>query len=69
MPCLRAGMAFLRFGKMDASHEKSKQKPATNANCISVSVAGFENELRIDFDEVFVRAEDIYHTKHSTWSC
>lgn len=39
----------------------------TKANCISVRVIGFGKAFRIDFDEVFVRAEDMYQMRHSIY--
>jgi hypothetical protein len=48
---------------MVASHESSKQREDTKANCIKVSVAGLSRALRIDFDDVLVRAEDVYHMR------
>jgi hypothetical protein len=50
------------MGKMVASHEKKMQKEATKANWIRVSVAGLGNALRIAFEDVLVRALDIYQT-------
>ena len=61
MPCRRAGILFLSSGKIVDSQEKNMQKVATNANCMSVRVAGFGNAFRIDFEEVFVKALDMYH--------
>lgn len=40
----------------------------TEANCIKVSVTGLSKALRIDFDEVFVTAEVMYHVIHSNIS-
>jgi hypothetical protein len=65
MPCRKAGIAFLRAGTTVDSHEKKRQYDATNANWMRVSVAGFRKAFRIDFDEVFVNAEEKYHTRHS----
>jgi len=48
------------IGKIVASHEKNMQKEATKANWIKVSVAGLGKALRMDFEDVFVRALDIY---------
>jgi hypothetical protein len=64
MPCRNAGIAFLRLGNSVASHEKKRQNDATNANCIRVRVAGLGKALRIDFEDVLVKAEEKYHTIH-----
>lgn len=61
IPCRKACMFLGRAGNIVASHENSMQKKATNANWISVRVAGFGKALRMDFDEVFVRALEVYH--------
>jgi hypothetical protein len=36
----------------------------TKANWTRVSVAGLLKAMRIDFDEVFVRADEVYHSRH-----
>ena len=61
IPCRRACIFLGRMGNIDDSQEKRTQKNATKANCIKVSVAGFGNALRMDFEEVFVRALEVYH--------
>lgn len=43
------------------SQEKKRQRKATKKNWISVRVAGLGKALRIDFEDVFVRALDMYH--------
>lgn len=48
---------------MPDSQERKMQSEDTNANWISVSVAGMLKALRMDFDDVFVRADDVYHIK------
>lgn len=58
-------MEFRSRGNLDASQENKRQYAATHANCIIVSVAGLSKAVRIDLDEVFVRAEDQYHATHS----
>jgi len=58
---LRAGIAVRIRGKVDASHENSIQYEETNANWTSVKVAGLSKAVRIDLDEVLVKAEDQYH--------
>lgn len=60
-------MEFRSRGNLDASQENKRQYAATHANCIIVSVAGLSKAVRIDLDEVFVRAEDQYHATHSPY--
>lgn len=66
MPFLRAGILVLRPGKRVARYAKKRHHPETKANCIMVRVIGFGKALRIDFDEVFVRAELKYQTRQRT---
>ena len=61
-------MFVLRAGKMVESQEKNRQRKATKKNWMSVRVAGFGNALRIDFEDVFVRALDMYHIMHRIYS-
>jgi hypothetical protein len=68
MPCLRAGMVVLRAGKRVASQEKKKQNVATKANWIRVSVAGLGKALRIDLEEVLVRALEKYQIMQRVYS-
>lgn len=58
--CLRAGTWVCSAGNTVANQEKNRQKVATKPNCISVRVAGFGKAIRIDFEEVFVRALEKY---------
>jgi len=37
---------------------------ATKPNCIRVRVAGLGKALRIALEDVFVKALDVYHTRH-----
>ena len=67
IPWRRAGIVFLSRGKAEESQEKKTQKNATKANCMRVRVAGFGNAFRIDFEDVFVRALERYHTIHKTY--
>lgn len=60
-------MIFLSAGNMYASDDNAMQYVETRANWTIVSVAGLSNEVKMDFDEVFVNADDQYHTTHSTW--
>ncbi len=50
------------------SHEKRTQKNATKANCIKVRVAGFGKAFRMDLEEVFVRALEVYHIIQRVYS-
>lgn len=47
-----------------ASHAMRIQSDDTKANCTSVSVAGILKALRIDFDDVFVSADEVYQSRH-----
>jgi hypothetical protein len=67
IPCRKAGMAFLRPGSTLDSHEKNRQNDATNPNCTRVRVAGLGNAFKMDLEEVFVRAEERYHTTHKIY--
>jgi len=60
-PCFSAGIALLNGGIMLASHVSIKHQSETEANCAIVRVTGLGKALRIDFEEVFVRAEVMYH--------
>lgn len=52
-----------RMGNTVASQAEKMQREETKANCTRVRVAGMLKALRMDLDEVFVRAEDVYHSK------
>lgn len=59
---------------MEESQEKKRQRKATKKNCMRVRVAGLGKALRMDFEEVFVRALDMYHItqriySHQHWLC
>jgi len=64
MPCRRDGTLAFKAGNTVASHEKKMQKEETKANWIRVRVAGLGSALRIDFDDVFVKALDRYQIIH-----
>ena len=53
---------------MLASQARIIHRDETKANWTSVRVAGISKALRIDLDDVLVRAEDVYHSKHSICS-
>lgn len=59
-PCRSDGICALSMGKTVDSQEKKMQKPDTNANCMRVRLAGLRKALRIDFEEVLVRALEKY---------
>ena len=65
IPIRRAGMCVFREGNIVESPESRPQNMATNPHWIRVSVAGFGKPVRIDFEEVFVQALDIYQMMHS----
>jgi hypothetical protein len=54
-------MFLLSQGKIVESQEKRRQKLATKPNCMRVRVAGLGKALRMDFEEVFVKALERYH--------
>lgn len=62
MPWRKACILLGRAGNILDSQEKRTQKKATKANCINVRVAGFGKAFRMDLEEVFVRALEVYHT-------
>ena len=64
-PFFKAGIALLMDGNMEAKPANIRHHIETDANCTIVRVAGFGNAFRIDFDDVFVRAEVRYHTMQS----
>jgi hypothetical protein len=61
IPCRSAGMFLLSHGKIVESQEKRRQKLATKPNWMRVRVAGLGKALRMDFEEVFVKALERYH--------
>lgn len=44
------------------------QNDDTKANWTRVRVAGLSKAVRIDFEDVFVNAEDQYHITHNIYS-
>ena len=67
MPCFRAGIIVRSCGKMRARDANSIHHAETKANCMMVRVIGLGKELRIDLEEVLVRAELKYQIRHRTW--
>jgi hypothetical protein len=51
----------LSTGNAEASQAKRRQYDATNANWMRVRVAGLGHAVRIDFEDVLVRADEAYH--------
>jgi predicted outer membrane protein len=66
MGCFKEAILVRRTGKIVASFAKKMQRDETKANWTSVKVAGMLKTLRIDFDEVLVRADEKYHNRHRT---
>jgi len=64
-PFLRGGILRFSDGKMEAKDARMKHHIDTEANWIMVNVAGLSKALRMDFDEVLVRAEVMYHPMQS----
>src|SRR5690349_9225399 len=60
---LRAVIVVRRDGKTLASHADRIHRNETKANWTRVRVAGISKALRMDLDEVLVRAEDVYHRR------
>lgn len=63
---LSAGMLTLSEGITVDRYESRRQYIDTNANCTAVSVIGFGSAFKIDFEDVFVKAEVVYQTRQST---
>ena len=66
MPFRRAGIAVFRRGNRRASHARKRHQPETKANCMIVSVIGLGKALRMDLEDVLVKAELKYQTRHRT---
>lgn len=58
----------MRAGKTEANQEKNIQNVATKANWMRVRVAGLGKALRIDLEDVFVRALEKYQMIQSVYS-
>ena len=52
---------------MRARFAKKMHQEDTKANWISVKVTGFGKALRMDLEDVLVRADVRYHMMHRTW--
>jgi hypothetical protein len=64
--CFKAVIFVLSTGNIDAIFASSIQRPDTKANCTKVKVAGMSNAFNIDFEDVLVSADDVYHSRHNT---
>lgn len=53
-----------KTGKMVASHAMKIHNEETKANWTSVKVAGLSKAIKMDLEEVFVRADEVYHNRH-----
>ena len=68
-PFFNAGMDLLSPGNNVDSDVRMKHQSETEANWMMVKVAGFGKALRIDLDEVLVRADVRYQTMQSACHC
>lgn len=66
-PFFSAGMARRRDGNRDARVVRTEHHIDTKANWTIVRVIGFGSVVRIDLEEVLVRAEVIYQTRQRPW--
>lgn len=67
MGCFSAEMRIRKLGKTVASLANVIHSEDTKANCTRVRVAGMSKTLRMDLDEVLVRAEEVYHSRQRTY--
>lgn len=65
IPIFSTGMASPIAGTAVASQAKKRQKTKTKRNWMTVRVMGFGKALRMALEEVLVKAELKYHSKHS----
>ena len=68
MPNLRAGIVDFKRGYDRASRARTTHHEDTKANCTTVSVMGFGNEIRIALEEVLDRMDVMYHMPQRTFS-
>ena len=68
IPCLSAGTAVFRAGKRCARYAEKIHQPETKANWTMLRVTGCGKALRMDFEDVFVRAEVMYQITHSVYN-
>ena len=67
-PFFRAGIDLFSEGNIDDSDVRMKHHKDTDANWMMVRVAGLGKALRIDLEEVLVRAEVMYQAMQSACS-
>jgi hypothetical protein len=67
MPFFSAGIDLFRMGKIEARYASMRHQIETEANCTIVNVTGFGNAVSIDFEEVLVSADVMYHAMQSAW--
>lgn len=66
MPVLRAGTFLFSEGNSLERYVRNRHHVDTKPNCTVVSVTGCGRAFKIDFDEVFVVADVVYHTMQRT---
>jgi hypothetical protein len=67
MPFFSAGIDLFRMGKTEARYAMMRHQMETDANCTIVNVTGFGNAVNIDFEDVLVNADVMYHAMQSAW--
>jgi hypothetical protein len=67
MPFFSAGIDLFRVGNIEARYARMRHHMETDANCTIVNVTGFGNAVRIDFEDVLVSADVMYHAMQSAW--
>lgn len=67
MPFFSAGIDCLSPGKTDAAYARMRHHTETDANCTIVKVTGFGKAVNIDFEEVLVSADVMYHATESAY--
>jgi hypothetical protein len=65
IPFRSAGTDVLRVGKMEAMYARIRHHIETEANCMMVRVTGCGSAVRMDFEDVLVKAEVMYHAMQS----
>lgn len=67
MPFFSAGIDLFRMGKTEARYAMMRHQMETDANCTIVNVTGFGKAVNIDFEDVLVSADVMYHAMQSAW--
>jgi hypothetical protein len=62
--CLRAVIFVRKIGNKVAIHAINIHSDDTKANWTNVKVAGLSKAIKMDFEEVFVSADEAYHNRH-----